>query len=1406
MGLYESIDYTRQSGPHGEPGIVIYAYMAHHQGMSLLALDNAIHGKIMQRRFHSDLRIRAVESVLFERIPMTRIPLAERLQTFPPVRTAGPEEPAERVWDETTAIPRVHLQGNGRYSLMVTNAGSGYSRWNDFDVTRWRSDTTLDPWGSFLYIRDLRSDAVWAAAQQPLGNGQGSASARFSADRADFYRTYAGIETVLEVTISAEDDVEIRRLRITNRTLRSRNLEFTSYAELAMAQHGADLTHPAFSKMFVETECPEPGVLIAHRRPRSPEEPAIWAAHLMLGAPGDIQFETARARFLGRGGNPGSPQALRQDLSGSAGTVIDPIFSLRCRAVVEPRSRVELSFLTMAAASRDELLVFINKFRRPDSVARAFDMAWTRAQLEFRYLGIGPSAAHRFQDLASHLIYPNPRLRLPPDRLARNRLGQSALWQFGISGDLPIIAVTVSESRNTPLIRELLLAQTYWRLRGFRTDLIVLNQENDSYDRPLQQQLQRQIEAHSPADAIDHKGGVFLRNWHALPSQDRELILAASSVVLSGSRGPLQQQLAAGAEIAAPPPFAAPGAPEQPSQPLPFLELPYFNGLGGFTQDGREYAIYLGPGSQTPAPWVNVMAHATFGAMVSETGLGYTWAGNSQSNRLTPWHNDPTGDPPPEAIYLRDEESGALWTPTALPIRETDAYRARHGQGATVFEHNSHAIGQELTVFVPLHEDGSGDPVKVMRLRLRNDSSRPRRLTVTFFSEWALGTNREDQAPHVNTSYDRQSGAVLAAQWWNGAYTGHVGFAAASPRAVSYSADRTQFLGRNGSLSSPAALGRTRLDNRTGSGLDPAAALQVPVNIAPAAQVEVCFLLGEAADIETVRTLIERYQSGEPIETALDRTRRWWDSKLGTVQVHTPLLSVDFLLNRWLLYQSLSCRFWGRTALYQSSGEFGFRDQLQDSMALLYAVPQLARAHILAASARQFTEGDVQHWWHADTGNGVRTRCSDDMLWLPYVVTRYVEVTGDTSILDEPTPFLEGPALEAADQEKLFVPAVSQQTAPLWDHCRRAIDFAASRIGSHGLPLIGSGDWNDGMNRVGSGGRGESVWLGWFFCSVVDGFTRILESRRAETALAQKWKEISVRIAGAIEESSWDGEWYLRAFFDNGAPVGSHANEEAKIDSLPQSWAVISKAGAAGRAKRSMESAEKLLVDESGRLVRLFTPPFDHSQPHPGYIMGYPPGLRENGGQYTHGSLWLAMAWARLGDGGRAVHLLTLMNPVELSRSPEDVARYRGEPYVSPADVWSAPGMTGHCGWTWYTGSAAWMYRIWIEEVLGFQVRGDTLSLHPVLPTEWPGFEMTYRYRSATYEIKVTAGGDSEAELELDGNKVEDGVIHLADDGAVHRVVHRTPKISLARPAGHANNNNGASSHSLNAGVTTMKG
>jgi cellobiose phosphorylase len=1402
MGLYEAIDFTLQNKRGGDRGVVIYAYMAHHQGMTLLALDNLLHRGVIERRFHADLRVRAVESLLFERIPMVRVPLEEPRVDLPSIRPVTAEESAERAWKEDTYLPRVHLQGNMNYSLMVTNAGGGYSRWNNFDVTRWRSDTTLDPWGNFLYIRDLKSDVVWAAAFHPVGGDQGTSSARFSADRAEFHRRVAGIETVLDVTVAAEDDVELRRFTVTNRSIRGRHLEFTSFAELALAPHGADRSAPAFSKMFIETECAEPGVLIAHRRLRSPEEPPVWAAHVLIGATGDIQHETDREKFLGRGRTPETAVALLQDLTGSAGTVIDPIFSLRCRAVIEPRDRLEIAFITIVAASREALLPLIQKYRRPGAVARAFEMAWTRGQLDFRYLGVGPAAAHRFQDLASHLLYPNPRLRMPGDRLMRNRLGQTALWGDGISGDLPILTITVTEPRHVPLVRELLLAHAYWRLRGFKVDLVILNQEIPSYDRPLHLQLSRQVEAHSAADAIDKPGGVFLRDWHGLTEEHRNLILAVSSVVLSGNRGPLQQQLATVRETVMPPLFVAPGGLEEPSPPLPFLELPYFNGLGGFTPDGSEYAIYLKPGSQTPTPWVNVMASPHFGAMVSESGLGFTWSGNSQANRLTPWHNDPVCDTQSEVIYLRDEDSGTVWTPTALPIREDDAYRARHAQGSTTFEHNSHAIGQELTVFVPLREDGSGDPVKVMRLRLRSHSTRKRRLTVTYFAEWVLGSIREDQQLHVQTTYDETSGAVLASQAWTGSFTNDLGFAASSPRAASYSGDRTQFLGRNGSRSKPAALGRVRLDNRTGAGLDPAAALQVPVIIEPGNEVEIVFLLGEAGSVEAVRDIVSRYQSGASVEQTLNQTHRFWESAVGALQVHTPLLSTDFLLNRWLPYQVLSCRFWGRSALYQSGGAWGFRDQLQDSMALLYSAPRLAREHILVSAARQFVEGDVQHWWHPETGMGVRTRCSDDLIWLPYAVANYVQITGDTGILNEEVPFLDGATLTGEEQERLFTPPVSAHRASLWEHCRLALQHG-SRVGSHGLPLIGSGDWNDGLNLVGKQGRGESVWLAWFLGAALEAFSGL------KPESGDEWRSQAAALFEAVEQSGWDGEWYLRGFFDDGSPLGSHQNQEARIDSLPQSWAVIARHEVTDRARQAMASSEKYLVDESDHLVKLFTPAFDCSTPNPGYIMGYPPGLRENGGQYTHGSLWMALARARLNEGNAAVHLLKLMNPAERTRSPEDVTRYRGEPYVVAADVSAAPGKSGRSGWTWYTGSAGWMYRIWIEEVLGFRLRGDVLTLNPVIPDDWPRFEMTYRHYSATYEISVLRNKvPGPTALELDGHVVDH--IRLCDDGETHHVIVRLevghPAGMIVKPAIHSSNGKGPWSPNTPAAMPDLKG
>jgi cyclic beta-1,2-glucan synthetase len=1392
MGLYEAIDFSRQ-GSRGNRGVLIYTYMSHHQGMSLLALNNVLHRGVMQRRFHADRRIKAIESLLFERVPNTPLPVDDLRADLSAAAPVAADDPPERIWKENTSVPRVHLYGNGHYALMVSNAGGSYSRWEQFDVSRWRSDTTRDSWGTFIYIRDARSQTVWSAAWQPVGGSLGTSSVRFLADHAEFHRRVLDIETVQAVTVSAEDDVELRRLTVTNWSARTRELDFTSYVELALAPHGADTAHPAFSKMFIETEYPDDGLLIAHRRLRSPEDTPIWSAHMLVGPAsgmqgGGVQYETDRETFLGRGNTPATAQALQCDLNSSSGTVVDPVFSLRCRVILAPRDRVELSFITLAANSRDELMDLVTKYRRAGAVAQAFEMMWTRSQLEFRYLGIGPARAHRFQELASYLLYPNIRLR-SPDRIARNRMGQSGLWALGVSGDMPIMVVTIADDRGLNVVRELLQAHQYWRMRGLRADFIVMNQESPSYDAPLRQQLQRLTDAHSIETGIDKPGGVFLRDWHPMPEDLRNLILASASVVLSANRETLQQQLSGISEPSmVGMRFTSDGHAEEPSRPLPFLELPYFNGRGGFTADGREYAIYLKPGDNTPSPWVNVMAHAGFGALVSESGLGFTWCGNSQMNRLTPWNNDPVSDEPSEVIYLRDDEGGACWSPTPQPIRENDAYRACHGQGYTTFEHNSHAIGQELTVFVPLQEDGTGDPVKVYRLRLRNDSSRARKLSVMYFADWVLGDVRENGQLHIQTSHDAQSGAILARQYWNGAYKGHIAFASSSPAPVSYSGDRNQILGRNRSVSKPAALEREHLDNRVGVGMDPGVALQVEVSLEEGGQTEVVFFLGQTETVEQCRALLSRYQTAEKIENALGATQNFWESVLGAVQVQTPLLSVDLLLNRWLLYQALSCRFWGRSAFYQSGGAIGFRDQLQDSLAFVYAAPQLTRAHLLTAAARQFMEGDVQHWWHPETGTGVRTRCSDDLLWLPFAVAHYVDVTGDQSILNETVPFLEAPSLRPDEGERTSEASVSFEEATMWEHCRRVLD-RDSQLGAHELPLIGTGDWNDGMNRVGAEGRGESIWLAWFLGSVLNAFACITEEHQKRndesTRVCAMWRARASRLAAATEESSWDGEWYLRAFFDDGMPLGTHLSDEARIDSLPQSWAVISKLGDPVRAARAMESAQHLLADERNHFVRLFTPPFDHSKPHPGYIMGYPPGLRENGGQYTHGALWMALAWARLGNGDRAAGLLTMMSPIERTRTATDVVQYCGEPYAVAADVSATPGRVGRSGWTWYTGSASWMYRIWLEEVLGFRLRTDTLTMEPVIPTDWPGFEIRYRYRSSTYEIRVQREETLDnCVVQLDGEYVSGNIIQLTDDGRVHKVVVQMPMPQLMLSSG----------------------
>jgi len=1386
-GYYEAMDFSRQAqretgSPTLKRGVIVEAYMAHHQGMAFLALTNFLHGNPFPRRFHSDPRVRAFEALLQERIPtLPPLQLISTRQSKPALLAADLLAPAISSFSTPhTVTPKSLLLSNGRYGLMVTNSGSGYSQWGGQELTRWRSDQTCDGQGTFCYIHEADPDHVWSSTWHPVGGKVEGYSVDFALDRAVFRRADNGIHTETEIIVSPEDDVEVRRITLVNRSARARRLNLTSYVELSMAPHNADRQHPAFNKLFIQTEAlPEQQALIAYRRARSENELPLYVAHCLTlehalndGLSAEKwQFETDRRRFIGRGRTLANPMGAVNDLGNSQGFVLDPSLSLRRSFILEPGQRARFSLVVAAGATREQVLLLMDKYRDPHASERAMDFAWRSAQQQLQLLHIQPDEARRFQQLASHLLYPNPLLRAPAERLEDNRKGQSGLWPYAISGDLPMALVTIGEVRDISLVRQMLQAHTYWRMHGLSTDLIILNEEAGSYERPLQERLEQLIQAHTLTAASDRPGGIFLKSAAQIPEEDQNLLKAAASVVLVAARGTLPQQLGVPVEV----PdlletLVKKRASRDPSAPLPFMELNYFNSLGGFTQDGREYAIYLGPDTNTPAPWVNVIANPTFGTMISETGSGFSWYGNSQRNRLTGWSNDPVLDPASEALYIRDEESGVFWSPTAAPVREENAYRARHGAGYTVFEHNSHGIEQELTVFVPVDESG-GEPIKLQRLRLSNASSRRRRLSLTYYVELTLGENRETSQMHITTSWDEEAQALLARNRYHPEYGERVAFVAITSQVDSYGGDRSAFIGRNRTLANPAAMELTRLSQRTGAGLDPCAVLRVMIELAPGEQRDITCMLGQADSVAQARQLVQDYRVELAFEAAFDRSRAWWDALLGTIEVHTPELAVDLLINRWLQYQSLSCRIWGRSAFYQSGGAFGFRDQLQDVMAFLYAKPELAREQILLAASRQFKEGDVQHWWHEPAGAGIRSRISDDLLWLPYVVAHYVRTTGDRDILLAEVPFLNAPPL-ADDQHELFSsPEVTFERATLFEHCRAAVSRGLT-IGPHGLPLMGTGDWNDGMNLVGAGGKGESVWLGWFLCDLLQGMSE-LSSLLQQPELSQTYQDDRYALIQRVEQAGWDGEWYLRGTFDDGTPLGSAENREARIDSLPQSWAWLSGAADLLRADQALESAWQHLVREEEGLVLLFEPPFDTSKPSPGYIKGYPPGVRENGGQYTHAALWMAMAMARKGDGERAGQLLRMLNPIEHTRDAEAVWHYGVEPYVVAADVYRLSGRVGQGGWSWYTGSAAWMYRAWTEEVLGLQVRGDLMRINPVIQATWPGFSLRYRHGETIYEIQVENPNGCQcgvAWVEMDGQRVTGGAIPLERGLVKHQV------------------------------------
>ena len=1374
-GFYEAIDYTASRLQRRQSHIIIKSFMAHHQGMSLLSISYLLCNKPMQQRFESDVQVKSALLLLQERIP--------RITTFysPTVHegdvsiTPGGTESMRVITTANTTIPEVQLLSNGRYHVMLSNAGGGYSRWKSIALTRWREDSTCDNWGTFCFIRDLESNAYWSSAFQPTLNQGNNYEAVFSQGRAEFRRKDHSLETHTEIIVSPEDDIELRRVHLTNKSRKKRLIEITSYAEVVLASPMSDEAHPAFSNLFVQTEIiRHRHAIMCTRRPRSVDENNPTMFHLMKVHDAEIQnisYETDRAEFIGRGNAVNDPKVLNQsgELSGGEGSVLDPVVAIQYRIFIEPYETATVDMIFGVAETKDLCNNLIEKYQDKSSSNRGLELSWTHSQVILRQINAMEADAQLYNRLASSIIYANASLRADPAIIIKNQRGQSGLWSYAISGDLPIVLLQIEDSANIELVKQLLQAHVYWRLKGLIVDLVIWNEDHGGYRQALLDRIHSMVVPGISADLKDQPGGIFIRSADQISNEDRILFQSVAHVIISDKFGTLEEQINRGNKFKTAIPFFSPARFHTSADiDASGISLPdglqFFNGTCGFSKEGKEYVILTTPDQRTPAPWVNILGNAGFGTVISESGQSYSWVENAHEIRLTPWNNDPISDLKGEAFYLRDEESGRFWSPSPLPSRGKPAYITRHGFGYSIFEHREDGIESSMTVFIDVDA-----PVKFIVLKIRNNSGRPRRMSATGYVEWVLGDLRAKTLMHTITETDKRSGAILARNYYSTEFEHRVAFFDVDDTGRTFTGDRSEFIGRNGTLANPDAMGRTRLSGKTGAGMDPCAALQVMFDLGEEEEKEITFRLGAGKNISDTLVIIQQYEGIIAAKDALKRVHRFWEATLGSIKIETPDAATNILSNGWLTYQTLACRIWARSGFYQSGGAFGFRDQLQDVLSLLHSKPALVRQQIILCASRQFKEGDVQHWWHPPKGRGVRTTCSDDYLWLPYVTAKYVETTGDETILDEPVYFLEGRLLNAGEESYFDLPIRSDKQASLYEHCVIAIRHGL-KFGVNGLPFIGSGDWNDGMDKVGTHGKGESVWLAFFLFDILNRFS--------ETALLKKDNDFAgsclqnaATLRENINRNAWDGAWYRRAYFDDGTPLGSKINEECKIDSIAQSWSVLSKAGEKDRSLMAMQSAGKYLVKKEDGMIQLFDPPFDKSSLNPGYIKGYVPGVRENGGQYTHAAIWLVMAFAALDDREKTWELLRMINPVNRSSDSFKTAVYKVEPYVIAADVYAEPLHKGRGGWTWYTGSAGWMYQLIIESFIGLKRRGTLLEFKPCVPAGWNELKISYRYLETVYNIKLQPGRQQgNVKMLADGVETNDSSITLINDQATHEV------------------------------------
>ncbi|WP_379969711.1 GH36-type glycosyl hydrolase domain-containing protein [Ectobacillus sp. sgz5001026] len=1359
-GFYEAVDFTKTRMPRGADYQVVQSFMAHHQGMSMLTLVNLLQDDIMVNRFHRDPRVCSAELLLQERIPAKAAMLTEPLDQVKTLEFDCPSDESDRIFTEPTEALEVNVLSNGRLTSVNTNVGTGMLMWNSLAVTRWREDPVEDTSGPIVYLYDVVQDKAWSVTNFPCATGE--MKTLFRLDKTVYEELYDDISTKLEVTIASNMDAQVRRLTLTNTGAQDRTLEVTSFLELALAHPSADSAHPAFNKLFIETNHDSgASCLVAKRRRREDEEEETWAVHTVYVDKheiSDYEFETDRAAFIGRGHSLQAPKALRTRLSGATGSVVDPAFVMRRSIQLPPQATATVYMVTGVAKEREEALAIVDHLREPRQADRAFHLAWVRTQIDLRQMHLTRKEAMHAHLLASRLLYTPPLSPLRREAILQNTLGQSSLWSHGISGDIPMFVVSVRHHADLPFVLTTACQHQYLSMLGVATELVILDETHGSYQDEFM---------HRVHDNLKNRGIwnpqrlIFLKTSH-LSVEVRTLLFAAARVIIRAGGPSLKTQLRVNKRDLPEVPSALPMSMSTNKAIRLAAKGEFYNGWGGFVEGGKAYQMHVGEGVYLPRPWSNVLANPHFGCVVTELGTGYTWWHNSRECKLTPWTNDPVLDRPGECLYLRDIASNEIWTAAPKPNGDGRSYKVTHGFGQSAIEQLDGDIVHTMEITVPTE-----DPLKLMQLRLKNTSEEEKTISITYYVEWVLGVLREAQAPFIVTEWE--NGTLLAHNLYQETFRDATAFLhIAASGTVSYTGDRTDFIGR-GKAQRPAALFQDKLSMKVGTFSNSCGAVQAQVKLPAGGETSVTILLGCTSSKEEVHRLVSKYSHPSAFADARIDVKKYWERTLGQVQVKTPDRGMDILLNGWLLYQALVCRLWARTAFYQAGGAFGFRDQLQDALAFLHVDPSIVRRQILINAAHQYKEGDVQHWWHIDTSKGIRTLFSDDLLWLPYAVSRYIEQTGDADILQEEVAFLHSDVLREGELERYEDTVISEEKGSVLEHCLRAIRHSL-KYGEHGLPLMGIGDWNDGMSRIGAKGRGESVWLGWFLLDILKRFGRLEDGILSADVKAQ-FVEESANLAKHLNEKAWDGGWFRRAFTDAGTWLGSIESKECRIDAIAQSWSVISGGTTHDRMERAMRSFDRELVDRKLGLARLLTKAFSETKPSPGYIQGYPAGIRENGGQYTHGVIWGIVAWSMLGRRDKAFELFSMLNPISHTKTARDVETYGNEPYVMSADVYTAHPHEGRAGWSWYTGAAGWMYQAGLEHVLGVKRQENRLYITPCVPYDWESFEVNYRYGETLYAITIFSGENESFTWVVDGKNVGAAAyLELVDDGGVHKV------------------------------------